>query len=231
MHISDEGGLQKLVSALKMRAKQVGVEIGQISSENEDWLWPASTSEGGGAAHRGMLLQFPSEQVSEVIEDTPKPGRPRLLGSTVHAVVYCEAPVATTLPRILAASFNGSLIVLIAAFGLAILGISGSVMLNARYLAIVFGLSVLLYSFIWAVLGRESPGFRICGLRVVTFDGFAPERSIRLMRAAAAFLSTTTLLGVLWSLVDEEGLSWHDHISRSFPTPGSVAKDYLTRIV
>jgi len=25
--------------------------------------------------------------------------------------------------------------------------------------------------------------------------------------------------GLLWSLADEESLAWHDHISRTFPTP------------
>jgi hypothetical protein len=27
------------------------------------------------------------------------------------------------------------------------------------------------------------------------------------------------MLGLLWSLADEESLAWQDHISRTFPTP------------
>ena len=27
-------------------------------------------------------------------------------------------------------------------------------------------------------------------------------------------------LGLVWALVDEENLTWHDHISKTFPTPG-----------
>src|ERR1019366_74631 len=112
---------------------------------------------------------------------------------------------------------------LIAAIGFALLRIISGSRLNARYLAIVSGITVLFYSFIWAALDRESPGFRICGLRLVSFDGFPPDRKMRLIRAGATFLGTTTLLGVLWSLADEESLCWHDHISQSFPTPGSEA--------
>jgi hypothetical protein len=26
-------------------------------------------------------------------------------------------------------------------------------------------------------------------------------------------------LGMLWALVDEEALTWHDHMSKTFPTP------------
>jgi len=25
---------------------------------------------------------------------------------------------------------------------------------------------------------------------------------------------------LVWALVDEENLTWHDHISKTFPTPG-----------
>jgi len=27
-------------------------------------------------------------------------------------------------------------------------------------------------------------------------------------------------LGLVWALVDEESLTWHDHISKTFPTAG-----------
>jgi hypothetical protein len=37
---------------------------------------------------------------------------------------------------------------------------------------------------------------------------------------ASGFLSLAAGgLGLLWALVDEETLTWHDHISKTFPTP------------
>jgi hypothetical protein len=32
-------------------------------------------------------------------------------------------------------------------------------------------------------------------------------------------LSVCSVVGLLWSLVDEESLAWQDHISGTFPTP------------
>jgi hypothetical protein len=37
-------------------------------------------------------------------------------------------------------------------------------------------------------------------------------------------------LGMFWALMDEEGLTWHDHMSRTFPTvqdpnPGSFRRE------
>jgi hypothetical protein len=39
----------------------------------------------------------------------------------------------------------------------------------------------------------------------------------RLASGALSFCAAG--LGFLWALVDEETLTWHDHISRTFPTP------------
>jgi hypothetical protein len=39
----------------------------------------------------------------------------------------------------------------------------------------------------------------------------------------------STIIGLLWSLVDEESLTWQDHISRTFPTPEESGKDTLRR--
>jgi hypothetical protein len=41
------------------------------------------------------------------------------------------------------------------------------------------------------------------------------------MRQLASVLSLISAgLGLVWALVDEENLTWHDHISKTFPTPG-----------
>jgi uncharacterized RDD family membrane protein YckC len=62
---------------------------------------------------------------------------------------------------------------------------------------------------------------RFAGLRLVDFDGRKPHRDARLLRQAAGFLSLCSLgLGLVWALVDEESLTWHDHISKTFPTAG-----------
>jgi len=67
---------------------------------------------------------------------------------------------------------------------------------------------------------EESAGARWTGLRFINFDGSPIDRRERAIRFAAACLSFFSAgLGVLWSLADEEGLTWHDHMSKTFPTP------------
>jgi hypothetical protein len=66
-------------------------------------------------------------------------------------------------------------------------------------------------------------------LRLTTFDGFPTENRTRFVRFGAACLSRCTLLGLLWSLADEESLSWQDHISRTFPTPRRSESEIFRR--
>jgi uncharacterized RDD family membrane protein YckC len=82
----------------------------------------------------------------------------------------------------------------------------------------MFLLICFTYGLLFAWTSAETPGMRWTQLRLTTFDGFPPDRKQRLVRFVASCLSRCTLLGLLWSLADEESLAWHDHISRTFPT-------------
>ena len=64
---------------------------------------------------------------------------------------------------------------------------------------------------------------------LLTFEGFPPDRKQRLIRLAGAALGLCTLMGLAWSLVDEEGLGWQDHMSRTFPTPSEAENLTLVR--
>ena len=66
-------------------------------------------------------------------------------------------------------------------------------------------------------------------LRLTTFDGFRPELRQRLLRFAGSCLSLCTVVGLLWSLADEESLTWQDHISRTFPTPRELESQVFHR--
>jgi uncharacterized RDD family membrane protein YckC len=153
----------------------------------------------------------------------PAPAKPRQLGTTVEAVIYCEAPVATTLHRAVASALDWSMVLL--GYGLLLAGfhlLGGEFDLTKSNVT-VFGAMLLVIGFTYGLLfswaGAETPGMRWTQLRLTTFDGFPPDRRQRLVRFGASCLSRCTLLGLLWSLVDEECLAWHDHISRTFPTP------------
>lgn len=90
------------------------------------------------------------------------------------------------------------------------------------------GAMLLFYHLFWSVLGCDTAGMRHCRISVLTFDGSAPEPRLRMVRMAVACLSILALgLGLFWALVDEEGLTWQDHVSQTFPAvpgpqPGTV---------
>jgi hypothetical protein len=53
----------------------------------------------------------------------------------------------------------------------------------------------------------------------VNFDGQRPTQRERLQRFAWSAVSVLPAgLGLLWALVDEENLTWHDHSSKTFLT-------------
>jgi uncharacterized RDD family membrane protein YckC len=85
----------------------------------------------------------------------------------------------------------------------------------------VIGVVAVLYRLLWCLGNGDTPGMQFAGLRLVNFDGRLPDREQRLTRLAGSILSLASAgLGLVWALVDEENLTWHDHISKTFPSPG-----------
>lgn len=150
---------------------------------------------------------------------------PTALDTQVQAVIYCDAPVASPTHRLLAAAIDASLILTAVGAFLAIFFISGGVLAFSRQnIPFFLGVAVLItlfYRSLWYLAGGDTPGLRFAGLRLIDFDGRHPNRDQRGMRQVASLLSVASAgLGLVWALVDEESLTWHDHISKTFPTVG-----------
>jgi len=91
--------------------------------------------------------------------------------------------------------------------------------------AAVLGLILCFYKLAFCLLSDRSPGMRRAGLRLTHVSGRPARRRERLLREFASLLSLAPGgIGYLWALVDEERLTFHDHISETFPSP-----DPLTR--
>jgi uncharacterized RDD family membrane protein YckC len=140
-------------------------------------------------------------------------------------VIYCDAPVALPAHRIIAAVVDFSMVMVALGLFLGVFFLSGGDMVLNRqtipFLAGVAAVIALFYRFLWCIANGDTPGMRFAGLRLVDFDGRAPDRDRRGMRQVASILSFISAgLGLVWALVDEENLTWHDHISKTFPTPG-----------
>ena len=81
------------------------------------------------------------------------------------------------------------------------------------------------YQFLFIVYTGSTPGLRALRLRLVRFDGSPVQRSTRRWRVLASFLSAFSLgLGYLWSILDEDGLCWHDRITRTHMQAASPEK-------
>ncbi|MBV9501093.1 MAG: RDD family protein [Acidobacteriaceae bacterium] len=77
----------------------------------------------------------------------------------------------------------------------------------------------LFYKLLWTFAGLDSIGMRAVGLRLVDFDGNPPSQERRYYRAFGGIISVLAAgVGLIWALVDEDGLTWHDHMSTTFPT-------------
>lgn len=78
-------------------------------------------------------------------------------------------------------------------------------------------IAVALYETLFFTLGRATPGMRYAKLRLSTFEGHLPTRAQRCGRLIALLVSVLPAgLGVAWSLFDEDHLSWHDRLSRTY---------------
>jgi uncharacterized RDD family membrane protein YckC len=142
-------------------------------------------------------------------------------------VIYCDAPVAIPAHRAMAAAMDASIIVMaLVVFGIIFRLAGGAFVLNAvnaktapMFLGVAAGV-VIFYRLLWCLANGDTLGQKWTRLRLVNFDGQAPTRAQRFHRTASGFLSLLAGgIGLLWSLVDEETLTWHDHISKTFPTP------------
>jgi uncharacterized RDD family membrane protein YckC len=149
---------------------------------------------------------------------TPAPARPAR-----ESTIYCAAQVAS-LPRRSLAAFVDFTVVAVAlgAFVGTLYSFGGEVLLSRQsapvYIAVA-AITVFLYRLLWCLGNGDSPGMRAMQLRLVDLDGRRPDRRQRFLRMFSGWLSTLAAgLGLFWALADEESLTWHDQISRTFPT-------------
>jgi len=153
----------------------------------------------------------------------PAPIAPRTLKTKVEASIYCDAQVATVSHRTLAGAVDFSLILIGYALCVGSYCVMGGSLPTNRMGYMMFGMAYVLiamfYGLLWAMGNSETPGMRWTSLNLTNFDGQEPEPGQRILRYFATCLSVATGgCGLLWALVDEENLTWQDHMSKTFPT-------------
>jgi uncharacterized RDD family membrane protein YckC len=135
----------------------------------------------------------------------------------------CDTPVAPVMLRVRAGLIDTLLMVAGCVVAAAIfrLCVGADFVFDKRTISFLAGALItipLFYRFLWAFAGMDSVGMRLSGLRLVDFDGNPPSQERRYHRILGSLLSVLAAgMGLIWSFVDQYHLSWHDHISSTFP--------------
>ena len=186
-----------------------------------------------------VIPVYQGNELAEPVLDRPRiveapeviPPPPALGGMLIEAVPtrqidkrtigdFAQPPAA--LARRMAAGALDAMILLaaLAGFALLFLRINSArfpVPLVAAGVFSAAGLLWLAYEFLFVVYTGSTPGWRIARLRLAKFDGSPVGRGFRRWRVLASFLSAFSIgLGFLWSILDEEGLCWHDRITHTY---------------
>ena len=196
-----------------------------------DFTLPAVPGEGGWLTETGL-------RASALAGQQALAGQRALAGSgaaagaprTPESDIYCDAPVAPMGARVLASSMDLGLITLAYAvfasiYYLLVQNQTGEAAPLAWSLRVAIPYVLLyasvaaLYKSLYAFANVDAPGTRWANLKIVNFDGEAPTRAERISRMTWSGLSIGAVgMGLFWSLVDEEHLTWHDLLSKTFPS-------------
>ena len=78
-------------------------------------------------------------------------------------------------------------------------------------------LAALLYHALFFTLAEATPGMKYARISLCTFDDQSPSRAQLRARLGALLLSVMPLgIGVMWAIFDEDHLSWHDRLSKTY---------------
>jgi uncharacterized RDD family membrane protein YckC len=133
------------------------------------------------------------------------------------------ADIASRGLRAAATCFDAAIVLALAAFFAVVvrfsLGFLPAAMPLVPYYAGSLFFLALLYKVLWASFGKTTPGLNAANLRIVRFDGRDPRIGQRLGRVAMGWLGLAGGgLGLLWSLVDQSSLCWHDLVTGTYVT-------------
>jgi uncharacterized RDD family membrane protein YckC len=150
------------------------------------------------------------------LPETPAPRAP-------SEAVYQNDAVAPIQARVIAGVLDFSLVVVALGVFLGIFHTGGGTVGTGpeafRTLAFAFlGLLFFYWIFYLRYVG-ETAGMTWMKLRVRSLDGGTPTPLQKWLRAGGTILSYCAAgLGFLWSLADEDKLTWHDRMSRTYIT-------------
>ena len=83
--------------------------------------------------------------------------------------------------------------------------------------AVALVIIAAVYVTLFYAVAPATPGMMYARIRFCTFEGLTPTLAQRWNRLAAMLLSVLPAgLGIAWSLFDDDNLSWHDRLSKTY---------------
>ncbi len=175
----------------------------------------------------GASEDFPTEWSSILLSALPAP---EFVASEDTAYLTSQLPHPAPISlRLMAGLVDACLIVTVqvaftAVFALALTRLSGehAALEIPRTMAIAgtlgtLAILTLLYQLLFFSLSDATPGMRYARIGLCTFSDENPTRSAMRRRIFATVLAACPLgFGLLWALLDEDTLGWHDRISRMY---------------
>ena len=139
-------------------------------------------------------------------------------------------PVATLRERRRAALIDAACLAFAYGGFLALFGSLGGQFTLSKLSAVVcfstFAFVYIQYFGLFTIFGGTTPGMMVRGLQVASFTGEAPTVQQLFLRTAGYMISAGTFfLGFFWALWDEDAMTWHDRLSRTYlAVPESFAE-------
>ena len=130
-------------------------------------------------------------------------------------------PVATLRERRRAAFVDAACLAFAYGGFLALFGSLGGQFTLSKLSAVVcvstFAFVYVQYFGLFTIFGGTTPGMMVRGLQVASFTGESPTAKQLFWRSAGYMISAATFfLGFFWALWDEDGMTWHDRLSRTY---------------
>jgi uncharacterized RDD family membrane protein YckC len=130
-------------------------------------------------------------------------------------------PVAPLRERRLAALIDAGCLAFAYGGFLALFGSLGGEFTLSKLSAVVcfstFAFVYVQYFGLFTIFGGTTPGMMVRGLQVASFTGDSPTAQQLFLRTAGYVISASTFfLGFFWALWDEDAMTWHDRLSKTY---------------
>jgi uncharacterized RDD family membrane protein YckC len=159
-----------------------------------------------------LLIDVSLPPLAEEPEEAPEP--PEESPSELY-------PVATLHERRRAALIDAACLAFAYGGFLALFGSLGGQFTFSKLSAAVcfstFAFVYIQYFGLFTIFGGTTPGMMVRGLQVESFTGDSPTAQQLFWRTAGYMISASTFfLGFFWALWDEDAMTWHDRLSRTY---------------